>query len=351
MNRDIEDFPEIFLAWLLQSDRAIESSVEFAHRADSTEEALEPPLWDDEIENWELDELDLLESEALKATLSSPSEAAVCPPPSRPGDIPVIQDRFQELVKRRLQAELQKNPPRFPWETEISDDEPDVPVPEAVVTNQLWTAQLQRFRLPVSIPPDIFAQLLERCQTAIQSSKAEGAKLVRAVEALFPGQSQVLHKFAGIVLASTAAKSAETVDFAQVESKLPSSYETATLNEQMVLLLIAARQIIGALTLTLSPSQPIVERQWLTAVGMLTIQAEYQVERRLFASLRVEGQLPYGGSLKLQVGQSQAIAQRPDSGKVSVELFDLEVDQTYPLEILFPELDRNPLIFAICPTA
>lgn len=354
MNNDIEAFPEVFLAWILQINNSPEPSPqEGLKSAALLEDTLEMSLYEDQIEEievWELDEFDQLESETLNATLASPSEPAVYPQPGKSGQIN-LQDRFQALVKRRLQQELQQHPPLFPWETEISDYEPDSLNTESVTPNELWTAQLQKLRLPVPIPPDIFAQLLERCQAVVQSSTAEGVKLVRAVEALFPGQSHVLKQFAGVLLKSTSAGSPHAIAFPQAVSKFPSSYEAATPTEQMVLLLIAARQIIGSLTLTLSPHQRMVEREWLTAVGQLALQADYTVERRLFASLRVQGRFPCGGSLKLQVGQASAIAQRPDPGQLSVELFDLELNQTYPLEILFPHLDHNPLVFSICPTA
>lgn len=350
MNRDIEDFPERFLVWLLQSDNSPKPS---RHRskttaADASESSPEEGEIE-EIDKWELDEFDQLESEVLNATAASLGESTVFSQSGKAGEISALQDRFQALVKRRLQKELQDRPPLFPWETEISDYEPDCVEPDSFSPNQLWMAHLQKLRLPVPIPPDIFAQLLDRCQAVVQCSIAEGVKLVRAVEALFPGQSQVLNQFAGVVLNSSCLDSPEPIEFAQTASPFPSSYEAATPTEQMVLLLIAARQMIGSLTLSLSPNQRMVQREWLTAVGLLTLQAEYQVERRLFASLRVRGQFPYGGCLKLQVGEAQAIAQRPDAGQLSVELSDLELDQIYPLEVLFPELDQHPLVFGIYP--
>jgi hypothetical protein len=337
MNRDIEDFPSRFLVWLIQTPISI--------GADLTDEIV--PDYLEEIEAWDLDELDQLELEILNAALDNPGESSHMSPSKSSGDMSALQDRFQALVKRRLQQELQDRPPLFPWETEISDYEPDFFESEFVPPQQLWTAHLQNLRLPVPIPPDIFSQLLSRCQAVVQSSIAARVKLVRAVEELFPGQSQVLHRFAKVVL--TGGSDNQTSELPD-QSNFPSSYETATLQEKMVVLLIAARQIIGYLTLNLSPTQPSVERQWLTAVGRLALVADYQIERRLFASLRIQGQFPYGGSMRLQVGDSCAIASRPDPGQLSVELHDLELDQIYPLEVLFPQLDETPLIFGICPT-
>ncbi len=351
MNRDTEDFPERFLVWLLQKDNAPSPSTNHS-TMDVTGEGNQSLSSGkiDEIQDWEIDEFDELESEILNATVASPGESGVYPQSKSGKDNFTLQDRFQALVKRRLQKELQDNPPLFPWETEISDCESDAEA-ASLSPNQFWTTHLQRLRLPVEIPPDIFAQLLDCCQTVVQSSIASPIKLVRAVERLFPGQSQMLHQFASVVLASGACNSPNQIDLSAVDTNFPSSYEAATPTEQMVLLLIAARQIIGSLSLTLSPHQPSVESEWLTAVGELVLRAEYQVERRLKAGLRVQGRFPCGGSLKLQVGQACAIASRSDAGQLSVELSDLQLNQTYPLEVLCPHLNENPLIFGICPTS
>lgn len=353
MNRDTEDFPERFLVWLLQKDNAAEPSRKRLKTDATASGEVYQSLASgeiDQIQEWEIDEFDELESEILNATVASPGESGVYPQSKSGKDNFTLQDRFQALVKRRLQKELQDNPPLFPWETEISDCESDAE-PASLSPNQFWTTQLQRLRLPVPIPPDIFAQLVDCCQAVVQSSIASPIKLVRAVERLFPGQSQILHQFASVVLASGSCDSKDRIDLSAAETNFPTCYEAATPTEQMVLLLIAARQIIGSLTLTLSPHQPIVESEWLTAVGDLVLRAEYQVERRLFACLRVQGRFPCGGSLKLQVGQACAIASRPDAGQLSVELSDLELNQTYPLEVLCPHLNDNPLIFGICPTS
>lgn len=353
MNRDIEAFPEQFLAWLLQSDLATASS--------SCEENFGPKtpkqdfpgskLDDGDLENWEDDDLDLLEPEVLNATLSSTiEEPAVLHQPKRPGDIPAVQDRFQALLKRRLKAQIEQSPPLFPWEKSISDYDPDRPTkvePEPLPEWQLWTPQQEKVKLPVSIPAKIFAHLLERSQAVAQSARSEEEKLFRAVEALFPGQGQVLSKFAQKVLAAGACKDSAKLKFFSAASKFPSSYEGATLAEQMVLVLLAARQIISDLTLNLSPDRATVGREWLTNVGALALEAHYQQESQLVKSIRIEGWFPCGGSLKFQGGQAQASSHRPDPGCLSVELFDLEPDRTYPLEIELHQLGQKPLFFAV----
>ncbi|MBD2184643.1 hypothetical protein H6S82_15450 [Planktothrix sp. FACHB-1355] len=364
MNRDIEAFPEKFFAWLLQSDRVNPApGHEFDRSTASLSEKensnLETPsevthsleLGDCDIDDWELEDLDLLESEVLNAALSSTITPEVLrQPPQKPGDIPVVRDRFQALLKRRLKKEIENNPPLFPWETEIGDYEPDRPAKielDSGSATHLWTAQIQKFNLPVAIPPEVFTQLLDRCQAVVQSSKTEAAKLVRAVEVLFPGHSQMLNKFAQKVSAPADRKSLDTVDYRQEATKFPSSYETATLAEQMVLLLQAARQILGSLTLLVSSSQLAVERQWLSAVGVLTLEVQYQVHKQSIASVRIRGQFPCGGSLKFRGGQAVASTHRPDPGCLSVELFDLEPNHSYLLEVHFQQLGQKPLIFAV----
>ncbi|MCL1465969.1 hypothetical protein [Argonema galeatum] len=360
MNRDIEAFPERFFAWLLQTDLVLpdldccsDPSIgrESSNSETHNEDFLNSELGDCDIEDWELDDFDLLESEVLNATLNRTSTSEVLrQTPQKPSDIPAVQDRFQAILKRRLKTEIQKNPPLFPWETEISDYEPDVPTrvePESIPERHLWTTELQKFKLPVSISPEISAQLVDRCQAVVQSSRTETTKLVRAVEPLFPGHSQMLNKFADKVLMPTAGKSADTVDCFQETPKFPRSYEAATLAEQMVLLLLAGRQIIRSLTLAVSPTQLAVEREWLTTAGLLTLEVEYQLQKPSITSVRILGRFPCGGSLKFRGGQALASTQRPDPGCLSVELFDLEPDRSYPLEVKFQQLGQKPLIFAV----
>ncbi|HEY9297191.1 MAG TPA: hypothetical protein VIQ31_12635, partial [Phormidium sp.] len=174
------------------------------------------------------------------------------------------------------------------------------------------------------------------------------AKLVRTVEALFPSHSQLLKKFAHKIL--SFSQNLAQVDFSQANSKFPASYEAAKENERMVLLLLAAKQIFGFLTLALSPTHKLVERQWLSELGMLTVQAEYKLEAQLIKSMRIQCLFPCGGILKLQGGQALTQSERPDPGYLSVELFDLAPNQSYPVEVRFHEIANNSLIFAICPT-
>jgi hypothetical protein len=274
------------------------------------------------------------------------------------GEIPAVQDRFYSLLKNRLQTEIQRNPPLFPWETEIHDYETEA-VPYAATHAEatsvtaagsqkvpvgLWTSQLKNLNLPVPMPEKILVQLFQRCQEVAQSSLLEGAKLVRIVEDLFPGHSQALNQLAGLVITSPA-RSGTTAAPAS-GANYPPSYETAVPPQQMVLSLLAAREIMTALTLSLSSRQPRVERQWMTEVGAMSIAAVYDFTSSM-AKLRIEGKLPCRGSLRLLGNGLQATGDRLTAGDISVELNDVQPSQPYTLEVHLMEKDSNPLIFVI----
>jgi len=260
------------------------------------------------------------------------------------GEMPTVENRFQAILKRRLQSEIERHPPLFPWETEISDYEPD---PSDVVSDswvppvRLWMPQLSNLSLPIPVPETVLAQLLDACSEAAYSRRQLGAKLVNVVESLFPNQFPVLNQLAGMVLLGT-------VRSAKPQS-MPSSYETAANEQKMTLALLAAKEIISALTVPISPTQTPVERQWQTSAGIVTVQAEYQIQQGV-PLLRVIARLPRGGSLTLRTPQASATSERTYPGYLSVESFDLQPNQAYPLEIRFHDSEQTPLIFTICPT-
>jgi len=337
-NRDEDAIEGQFLNWLLQKPKAIASS------EDGDNLNLPTDLEDiNGVEYLEWDEPDPLDDEEIDF-LYPGSQALTL------GEIPTVQDRFQTLLKERLKAEILRNPPLFPWETQVQDHEynyPDGAADEWVPSLHLWTAQLQNLRwgkFPIPLTEKVFAQLLEPCQEIVQSGLREGAKMVQAVEkSLFPQQYEALNDLTRLVLLGSVRC------FSDVD-ELP-RYEDATAEQQMVLSLLAAREIMGSLTLNCPLNQPPIERQWLTGAGLLTLVGEYQsVDQQSKASVRVECELPAGGSVELKAGEAGAIAQRPNSGYLSVELFELQVNKTYPLTVRFQNLDQKPLKFAIYPT-
>ena len=262
------------------------------------------------------------------------------------GEIPTVENRFQAVLKRRLKVEIERHPPLFPWETDVSDYEPDVSDAAAdswVPPVRLWMPQLSKLELPVSLPENVLAQLLDACSEAVYSRRQLGARLVHAVESLFPDQFQALNQMAGMVLLyPTRSVAGERLQF-------PGTYDDAATDQKMMLALLAAKEIISTLTVPISPTNTPVERQWQTSAGAVTVQADYQMQDGV-AKLRVTSRLPRGGSLTLRTPQASASAQRTYPGYLSVESFDLQPNQTYPLEIRFHDSEQTPLIFAICPT-
>jgi hypothetical protein len=120
----------------------------------------------------------------------------------------------------------------------------------------------------------------------------------------------------------------------------------------MVLSLLTAREIIESLTLDCPVNQPPVSREWLTGLGSLTLEAQYLSNpnrEQPMPCLRVECQFPGAGSLELKGGDAEATAHRPNSGHLSVELFDPQPDKTYALEVRFQNFETRPLMFAIRP--
>lgn len=361
-----EALQQSILAWLFQ--KPIPSG------RPPTEDSFSPvkPPGDDFVENLEATYLDPLDSEDIKMTpltrgegepgVTSLYESRLGGDrPLRPGEIPAVQDRFYALVKRRLQTEIQHHPPLFPWETQILDYEPetlDFPVEEQVPA-LVWTAQLPSLSLPVSLPTTVLVQILERCRMVVQSSLREGAKLVRAVEPLFPERSGNLNQLAGLVMqmSPTRGPSVDAINrVSKAAGEFPRTYEAATPAQQMVLCLLAAREIMGTLTLTVYTSGEPVERQCQTGAGMLSVRVEYvktpvglSTETEFFASMRVQAQLPCGGTVQLHSGETQATACRPNAGVLSVEVFDPQPNETYFLEVRFQNQQSNSLTFVVCP--
>jgi len=277
--------------------------------------------------------------------------------------MPTVQDRFEALLKRRIQVEIERRPPLFPWESEISDYEsdsvtsypeekvlqffPGTVTPDVVPPIRLWMPQLSSLALPISLPDNVLGQLLNACSQAMSSQRQLGAKLVNAVENLFPNQLPVLNQMAGMVLvASTTRGGSRSLEPLK---SLPNNYETAAAEQKMLLAMLAAKEIISTLTVSISSTQTPVKREWDTAVGVVSVQAEYKLEEEI-PSLRVISYLPKGGSLALHTPEVSATAQRAYPGYLSVELFDLQPNQTYPLAIRFHDSEQTPLVFSICHT-
>ncbi|WP_413171779.1 PatU [Anabaena azotica] len=270
-----------------------------------------------------------------------------------------MQERFQAVLKRRLQVEIQNHPPLFPWESQLIDypefvEEPSI----ALVPAWGWLAQQSKLNLPVSLPDKIFQQLMEKCQLLLTSSLPLGPKLVQAVESLFPEDYQLINDLAGLVLRT----SYRSVDALETIPNIQSDYSDLQPRQQMALSLIAAKQLLENLTLPISFTNPVIEKQWQTNAGTLSIRVELQALGQR-TKLSVHGELPTSGVLKLHgnstqvIGSTSAGGNAPSSGEVvaesanlanpSVELFCERANKTYTLEVEFPEIEEQPLFLAI----
>ncbi|MCX7593786.1 MAG: PatU [Fischerella sp.] len=282
----------------------------------------------------------------IAAFTGSNRESALKPQTFLLGEIPTVQERFQAVLKRRLQVQIEDHPPLFPWETQLVDypEYADEPAMELVPTWG-WAAQQSRLNLPMLLPEKIFRQLLDKCQALITSSLPLGPKLVQAVESLFPNESQTLNDLAGCVLMSTY----RSVDALEVMPNLDSDYSDLQPQQQMALSLLAAKQLLESLTLPISTTNPLLERQWLTSVGVLNLKVVYQSQDRV-AKLRIQSHLPSKGVIKLQGSDSQAKAESSGPGSLSVELCCTQLNEAYTLTIELKEIDQQPLLFVIVPT-
>lgn len=351
MNSNEETFESRFFAWLDRVSRQPASPRTGDNGDPSDRLSAPPPLSDpEEIAEAELFHPDSFDDEELSSIYAETETSNPLPTflegqSDRLGDIPTVQQRFYELIKRRLKDEIQQSPPLFPWETEMLAYDADIPDVVSVdrVPGELWLPQLQNLQLPVPLPPTVFQSLLTRCQQVVNSSLREGSRLVEVVADLFPDSLPALNYWTERVLIGETGRS-EPKPLVNCPA-----YESANPTQKMVLSLLAAREILGSLTLRVSASHPRCTQHWSTAVGPLTIEAQYQ-PRTWNSKLRIQAHLPQGGQLQLQGDRSAARTQRPDRGVLSVELFDVRPDRTYSLEILLDN-EASPFVFVICPTA
>ncbi|HYX15667.1 MAG TPA: PatU [Nostoc sp.] len=323
MNSDSESLQSQCLGWLLTDD--VKNS-------------------DQSVECEENDGVKNLHNEATASKNSEPKLGGT-PQTFQLGEIPTVLDRFQTVLKNRLQIQAQDHPPLFPWETQLIDypdcvDEPSM----TLVPSWGWMVQQSKLNLPRPLPERVFQQLLEKCQSMVTSSVPLGAKLVQVVENFFPNESQALNDIAGLVLRSTY-RSVSTLDMPNIQS----DYSDLQPRQQMALSLLAAKQLLENLTLPLSAASPVVERQWLTTVGDLNIKVEYQSVG--ITKLLVQAELPVKGTLTLRTSGTLAMATSSTPGYLSVELGCEQLNPTYTLEVEFPEVDEQSLLFVINPTA
>ncbi len=278
-------------------------------------------------------------------TSTNLQQSGLTPQTSQLGEIPTVQERFQAVLKRRLQIQIQNHPPLFPWESQIQEypdyvDNPSV----ALVPTWGWSSGAS-LSLPIDLPERIFRQLLAKCQELVASSLPLGAKLVAAVENLFPGDEQAINDLAGLVL-RTPYRSASAIE---AMPNLDGDYFDLQSRQQMAISLMAAKQLFDNLTLPVSVKAPVVEREWSTDVGLIKLHVEY-LQYSNEAKLCVIADLPTQGNIKVSNAATSASAQSSSPGSLSVEILGISPRQPYTLEVKLTEIDQQPLTFLILPT-
>lgn len=349
MNRDSEA-AESLLRWLLQSphDYPDGSSGADADRDDEFLFVGETEL--PSHESWDpLDSEDLSDYLPSSLGFNVPNEDAESSSLAS-GENFTVKHHVYALLKRRLRTEIARKPPLFPWEKEIQDyplDYADCAEVE-MVPAIFWEAQLRDFQWPVALPTSVMAVLIERAQAAIQTSMKSGLKLVQVVETLFPNEAQTLNHLAGAVLMSPNRSGLSSLSVAE----LPPSYETAAPMQQMVLSLLAARDLLNTLTFQLSSEQPILERQWQTSVGEIKLQMRYAPQQ-----LAIEVELPTGGQIRLMNSASEECdrnpdtavlsTQREDAGTLNLTLATPQNPSLHYFDLILSTSESSPIRFAI----
>ncbi len=223
------------------------------------------------------------------------------------GDLSTVQPHFEALLKRRLQQEIAHRPPLFPWEKGLQTY-PDSVTPG---TASIWLDHLNNLTVPAGIPEEVLADLLKECQRVVHDIQQTGRRLVAAVELLFPDQPQTLEYVAGLVARpayrSTQAQVLEQVDYAR-----------ASTPQQVALAMLAAQDIFEALSLTVSADAPSQERSWLTASGLLTVQALYTATPA--PQIEIKALLPAHGSLTMTIAGETVGSQRSTPGELMLRL-------------------------------
>lgn len=245
------------------------------------------------------------------------------------------ETQAQGLISERLKAEFDNRPPLFPWETKLEGYLTELP-------NQSTQPRLTNLRLDKFsslLPERVLTSLLSRCQEISHTAQKQGVKLVKALETLFPDNVDSLEPIANMVLTPAYRSGVDTDSLAE----LSYSYEEANPQQQIVISMLAAKEIFDLLTLVVSREQPIAERQWQTSQGELYLKIVLMEPN----GLHIRGQLPCDGMFRVRHDGLNMQAQRDSPGLLSMELTDLQLDQAYPLEVKLSEQDETPLRFNI----
>jgi hypothetical protein len=255
------------------------------------------------------------------------------------GELLVVQDHFQAVLKRRLQVEVSQKPPLFPWESVVKE----YPVELSESNAFVWLSQMRSLKLPTELPEDILVGLLQRCQEVLLETLQPGMQLVKVVENLFPDQPQAMDQIAGLVLANATFRGTTTRDLEQLKTAFPDGYDGANPQQQVTLTMLAAKDILEALTLSLSPIEPVLQRSWITTQGDIMLSLRYQPGNP--DEINISVQVPQAAQLHLPTVGQTVTQNRP--GTLHLTLTAPAANVAYPLEVHFSQLDTVPLTFIV----
>ena len=266
------------------------------------------------------------------------------------GEIHAVQERFQALLKQRLLSEYESRPPLFPWESEVSEYPAEaadsVAAAASPLGSTLWSAHMGALKVPGLLPAALMNTLLERCQKIARSPIKQGVRLVRAVEDLFPESSDMLEPIANMVLVPAYRSGQATQDAViQQLASAAGGYESARPEQQMALSMLAAQEILGALTFSVSADKPCLQRSWITTVGALELTVSYETGDESTA-LKVMAILPDGGEVRLCDGDVEKVALRSQPGTLDLALAEPAIGKTYVMEVSL-QAEEHSLSFAI----
>ena len=206
----------------------------------------------------------------------------------------------------------------------------------------LWSAHVNALRVPGMLPRPLFEALFARCQELARKPIKQGIRLVRAVEDIFPDQADLLEPIADMVLVPAYRSDSDTqAALTQELANIAGGYDLARPEQQIALSMMAAQEILGALTLEISADKPKDARQWITPRGALDLSASC-----LANQLTVAVNLPDGGYVRLWDGEIEKSALRSQPGPLDIVLAEPGHDKTYLLEVSLTG-DELPLNFAI----
>ena len=267
------------------------------------------------------------------------------------GEIHAVQERFHSLLKQRLRSEYESKPPLFPWESEVTDYPAEVPeakgaglVSASVDTGEApwWSAHVGALQVPGMLPRPLINALFVRCQELACKQIKQGIRLVRAVEDMFPEQLDLLEPIADMVLVPAyRSDSATQTALTQELANIAGGYDLARPEQQIALSMMAAQEILGALTFEVSAAKPEDSRQWLTPHGALDLSVTYSPSQ-----LAIVVNLPEGGQVRLWDGDIEKRSLRSQPGLLDIVLAEPGIDKTYLLEVSLADNDQ-PLNFAI----